>query len=238
MSNARSRAEQQRDLQLRRRRERRLLTAVAAGLVLLVVAGGVLLQTWRTHRTPSAATHSSAGFAPVSVEPGKPLLLGKAGAPVKITLYEDFHCPHCADFEEKLGPVITEQQNSGTVVVELFPMAFIDEGSLAASNAMACAAENGFGQSYYLGLFANHTLQWNQSQLIDLATRTAGGSRGRFDSCVTTGAHASWVDSINAAAQSAGVDSTPTMFLDGNPVDVGRLTPDTLRTMISEAAAK
>ena len=45
--------------------------------------------------------------------------------------------------------MLTAAQQSGQVRVELYPMAFIDEGSAAAANAMACAAEAGFGPSYY-----------------------------------------------------------------------------------------
>ena len=104
-------------------------------------------------------------------------------------MYEDFHCPHCADFEEQFGPVITQAQESGAARVELYPMAFIDEGSAAAANAMACAAEAGFGQAFYLGLFANHTLQWSDEQLIDLATKVGGAALGGVqDLCDEQGA--------------------------------------------------
>ena len=79
-------------------------------------------------------------------------------------------------------------------------MSFIDEGSAAAANAMACAAEAGFGQNYYLGLFANHTLQWSDEQLIDLAGKVGGNVAEAFRTCVSTKQHAGWVESINAAA--------------------------------------
>jgi hypothetical protein len=46
------------------------------------------------------------------------------------------------------------------------------------------------------------------------------------------------VDSIDAAATQAGVQGTPTMFLDGAPVDIATLTPETLKTMILQPAAK
>ena len=92
-----------------------------------------------------------------------------------IRLYEDFHCPHCAEFEEEFGATITAAQNAGTAKVALYPMSFIDEGSATAANAMACAAEEGFGQAYYTGLFANHTLQWSNAQLVSLADQVTGG---------------------------------------------------------------
>jgi protein-disulfide isomerase len=221
-----------------RRRERRILVAVLVGFVVVLVGGGIGLQAWRAGRTPTpvlSATSAPLG-APLTITDGRPLILGAAGAPVTVTLYEDFHCPHCADFEEQLGPTLTAAQNQGQVKIELYPMAFIDQGSTAAANALACAAEAGIGQGYYLSLFANHTLRWSDEQLVDLAGKLGGPDSGSFASCVTGKAHASWVSSINAAANSNGVTATPTMFLDGSPVSIADLTPDSLRAKIADAA--
>ena len=115
-------------------------------------------------------------------------------------MYEDFHCPHCAEFEEEFGPTLTEPSEAGRSRIELYPMSFIDEGSTAAANAMACAAEAGFGPTYYLGLFANHTLDWNDGQLIDLAGKVGGNGDPAFTDLRERTQHAGWVDSINAAA--------------------------------------
>ncbi len=228
------------EIAARRRKERRTLALVAIALVLLLVGGGIGVQAYRSSRTPDATTlPTGAGFAPVTIADGRPIVLGRAAAPVTLTLYEDFHCPHCAEFEELVGPRITELQNAGTVKVELYPMAFIDQGSSAASNAMACAAESGLGQPYYLGLFANHTLQWSASQLVALGTQTdAAQADGDFATCVRDGTHRAWVDSINAAADRNGVTGTPTAFLNGDPVDIAALTPDRLSELVTQAQQK
>lgn len=220
----------------RRRRDARLLGVLALALVLLLVGGGIALQHWRTSRAPAAGPTANLNFAPVAVVDGKPLVLGQSGAKVRLTLYEDFHCPHCADFEAELGPTITAGQEAGHVSVELYPMAFIDAGSAAAANAMACAAEAGFGQPYYLGLFANHTLQWSDQQLLDLAGKVSTSAPASFETCVKTKAHRTWVDSVNATAAANGVESTPTVLLKNHPIDWSTLTPDTLRTQIDQAS--
>jgi hypothetical protein len=41
------------------------------------------------------------------------------------------------------------------------------------------------------------------------------------------------VDSINAAAAQQGVTGTPTLVVDGAPVDIAKLTPDALAAMIN-----
>ncbi len=237
--NARERARLEAEQAAARRRDQRILLSVVVAFVVLVVAGGILFQAWRTHRSPSAAPSATASASPVAITNGRPIPLGSPDAPVTITLYEDFHCPHCADFEEQLGPTITQAQESGAARVELYPMAFIDEGSVTAANAMACAAEAGFGQAYYLGLFANHTLQWSDPQLIDLATKVVGSPPTEaFQTCVKRRAHADWVTSINAAADRGGVSQTPTMLINGSEVQIDSLTPESLKTMITEAGQK
>jgi protein-disulfide isomerase len=234
---ARELARQQAELLAKQQRERRIFLVVSIAVVLLLIGGGIGFQAWRTHRAPVVDSTPSATAEPIQVSAGRPLLLGPDSAPVKITLYEDFHCPHCAAFEEEFGPTITAAQDKGTAAIELYPMAFIDAGSYAAANAMACAAEAGFGQAYYLGLFANNTLTWNDDQLIALAGKVTAAPGSAFGTCVTTDAHKDWVDSINATADANKVTETPTMFLDSQPVDIATLTPETLQSMIDKAAS-
>jgi protein-disulfide isomerase len=236
--NARERARLAAEQAAARKRDQRILIAVIVGFVLLAVAAGIGFQAWRTNRSPSAAPSTSVSASPVTITNGQPIVLGPSEAPATITLYEDFHCPHCAQFEEQFGPVITQAQQSGAARVELYPMAFIDDGSVAAANALACAAEAGFGQNYYMGLFANHTLQWSDQQLIELAAKAGGSPTEAFQTCVTDKAHADWVASIGAAAEKNGVTQTPTVFINGEPVDITKLTPESLQTMITSAAQK
>ena len=84
-----------------RKRDQRILIAVIAGFVLVVVAAGIGFQAWRTNRSPSAAPSTAVSASPVTISNGRPIVLGSPQAAATITLYEDFHCPHCADFEEQ-----------------------------------------------------------------------------------------------------------------------------------------
>jgi protein-disulfide isomerase len=216
----------------RRRHDRRVLLGVLTALVVLVVGGGVGLQAWRTHRLPTAGPEVAVTDAPQPLRDGQPIRLGASDAPLTVQLYADFHCPHCVDFEEELGPTLRAAEAAGRVRTDLYPMAFVDAGSAPAANAMACATEAGFGVRYHAGLFANPTLQWSDAQLLDLAGKVGANADAGFTRCVTSDAKAGWVDSINAAADRAGVTQTPTMVLDGAPVDIAGLTPESLQSMI------
>jgi protein-disulfide isomerase len=216
-----------------RRRERRVLLAVLAGFLALVVAGGIGLQAWRTSRAPAAVAVPSQSAAAVTITTGRPVVLGEASAPVVVTLFLDFHCPHCAEFDKEYAPVLDKARQTGRARIEFYPMAFIDDGSAAAANAFACSAEAGFGPAYYAGLFANRNLNWNDDQLLALASAVGATPSPEFTRCVTSRTHAGWVDSINAKAAQQGVTSTPDLFVDGARVDVAKLTPASLTAMIN-----
>jgi protein-disulfide isomerase len=219
-----------------RRRERRLLAGGVIVVVLVLIGAGIGFQAWRTHRAPSAGTVTPGPAVPVTITDGRPIAWGSADAPVTVDLHEDFHCPHCADFEEAYGQILADAQSDGTIRLRIFPMSFIDAGSAAAANGFACAAESGFGAAFYAGLFANQNLDWSDSQLNQLAERASGDVPAEFSTCVSDNRHAAWADSIDAAAAAAGVTGTPAMFIDGQAVDLTALTPDSLTTKIEEAA--
>ncbi len=216
-----------------RRRERWVLLAVLAALVLVVVAGGIGLQAWRTGRAPSPVVVADPSSPPAMITTGQPVTFGAADAPKVVTVFADFHCPHCAEFDESYGPVLDSARQAGRIRLEVYPMAFIDAGSTAAASAFGCAVEAGFAPGYYAGLFGNPILRWSDDQLLALPEAVGAASTPAFAACVTGRTHAGWVESINAAANQRGVTATPTVLVDGVVVDVSELTPDDLAAKIN-----
>ncbi|SDS75274.1 Protein-disulfide isomerase [Friedmanniella luteola] len=215
-----------------RRRDRNRLVLVVAVLVVALVGGGLGLQAWRTGRGPSAVPAGTYTDAPQPLTDGQPIRFGSASAPVELTVYEDFHCPHCADFEEEFGPVLDAARDAGQVRLAVWPMSFIDAGSGRAAAGMACATEAGFGERYYRGLFANAQLGWSEDQLLQLGALSTATVPAGFTACVRDGEQVGWADAVDAAAETAGVTGTPTLFLDGAPLPLQGLTPESLRNMI------
>ena len=219
-----------------RRRERLRLVVIVVVLVVLVVGGGIGFQAWRTGRSPSAVPAGPSVEAPQALTDGKPIVFGDPAAPMELKVYADFHCPHCADFEEVFGPTLAAAQDAGRLRVAVYPMSFIDEGSDRAANAMACATEAGFGQRYYRGLFANSDLVWSEAQLLELGELSTDRLPDTFRDCVVGAEQTAWADAIDAAAGADGVTGTPTLFLDGAPLPLAGLTPESLQTMIDAKA--
>ncbi len=219
-----------------RGRDRRILIIVAAGIVVLLIAGGLGFQAWRTSQQPSAGPTPAASATPVTITDGQPIVFGKTSAPAQIDLFEDFHCPHCADFEKTYQPVLDEAMRSGKAAVRIYPLAFIDAGSAAAANGFACAAQAGYGESYFRGLFANTSLDWSSEQLITLMAQVSGQpASADFQTCVQQSRNAGWVRSISVVATQKKVEATPTMFLNNELVDIANLTPDALVAKIDQA---
>lgn len=226
-----------------RRKKRRSLALILLVIVVVVAAAGIGIGYATNFGKPRAQTASGTGWGPVKITPGQPIQLGKDGAPVTLTLYEDFRCPHCAEFERSLGSTITDLQKSGKVKVDLYVLTIIDnedgtQGSLRSGNAMACAAEEGFGEAYYNALYANYGKAWTDQQLIDLANQV-GDPSNSFSSCVSGLKHQDWLQSAAQAANDHQVTGTPTVFVNGTVrPDAPGWTPQQLRDAVNQAAGQ
>lgn len=204
--------------QAARRKKRRKLGIIVLAIVMVVAAAGIGVG-YATNFGKPRADKSSTGWGPVDIKKGKPITLGEDDAPVKLTMYEDFRCPHCQQMYKSLGSTISDLQKSGKIKVELYVLPVIDQqdqqkGSLRSGNAMACAAEEGFGQAYYNGLFKNYGKNWTNDQLVHLG-KEVDKPKKKFSQCVTGMKHQDWVDSVTQTAQQKQVSSTPTVFLNG-----------------------
>lgn len=225
--------------QTARRKKRRNLGIIILAVVVMIAAVGVGIG-YATNRGKPHADHDSPSWGPVKIKEGKPITLGEKDAPVTLTLYEDFRCPHCAQMHESLGSTISDLQKSGKIKVELYVLPVIDQqdqqhGSVRAGNAMACAAEEGFGQAYYTGLFDNHGKDWTKAQLLDLA-KQVDKPKKKFSSCVNDMKHEDWVDSMSQTAQQNQVESTPTAFINGDKKDdAPEWNPQQLRDAVKKA---
>lgn len=225
------------------RKKRRNLGFLILAIVVVVAAVGIGIGYATNFGRPSASSYTGTGWGKVTVTDGKPILLGDKNAPVSIKLYEDFRCPHCEEFEQKLGPTITSLQKDGKVKVELYVLTVIDnedgqQGSLRAGNAMAAAAAAGFGEAYYNDLWDNYGKAWTNQQLLDLG-KQAGGSKadGAFTSAVNSMKYQSWMSSAAQAATADQVQGTPTIFINNQVKnDAAGWTPQQLRDAVKQAS--
>jgi protein-disulfide isomerase len=181
-----------------------------------VVSAGALVAT--------AALFSSAlpAFAQSQEELMRPgplpdLVLGKADAPVTIIEYASMTCPHCANFHKTTYPALKEKYIDTGKVRFIFREFPLDQLAVAGSALARCA-----GKDKYFPLVETlfqQQRQWvTQKPLepLQAITRQAGMTQQTFDACLQDQKIIKGIEQTREiAAQKFGVNSTPTLFING-----------------------
>jgi len=194
---------------------------------ILIVAGGavavavIAAAVWFGTRPPSAgpapvAVASADKSALLNVQPGDHVL-GDPKAPITLIEYASFTCPHCAHFHVKILPELKKKWiDTGKVklVYRDFPL---DQVAAKAAQIAECA-----GNDRYFGvidLIFRGQEQWAAASdpLADLAKplRIAGMGEKEIKECLANEAKANEVIADYKGGEALGVNSTPTLFIDG-----------------------
>lgn len=226
---ARERLAQQREQDRARDRRRRTLivsAAVVGVLALAAVVGLVAIDVGEGERDSEAAPVVTPSGA--TGKDGLAIQVGADDAPSTLTIWEDFRCPVCAQFENAFRDTITDLAHSGQIKVEYHLATIIDgnlggSGSLRAANAAACAQDLGKFPAYHDVLYRNQPAENDDafaknSKLIDLAGEVKGLDTPAFRTCVDDGTHDSWVGKSDRAFRDGGFQGTPTALLNGESI--------------------
>ena len=153
---------------------------------------------------------------------GQPML-GQAAAKVTVVVFEDFKCPNCKNFEDNTMPAVQSKYiDTGKVKLYKINFPFIGPDSTTAAEAAECVylqkGDAGYNQfaTYLFRAQGDEKTQWaTASRMEDLASTIEGLDAGKFKTCVETGATKAQVDADTAQATKAGVNATPSVFVNG-----------------------
>ena len=215
------------------RQRRRLLTiiggavagAVAVAVVLIVLnsreADGPGSTQDRT-AIKAAETEIDAGLA----RDGR--TLGDPAAPVVVVEYADYQCPFCTAFGlTGLPQMLDEYVATGQVRLEYAHFVVIghddpDGESYRAAEAAECAGDQGKFWELHELLIANSLGEFQGSytpeRLKEIAGLVDGLDQTAFGSCVDARTHEADVVQMSADGRAAGIRSTPTFVVNGQPV--------------------
>lgn len=193
------------------------LEAYKAAISEIVRKGDV--ETFLAEPVPPSSRISAAGPS-----------TGPLNAPVTIVEFSDFQCPYCKQAAVSLKPLIRSYGADVRFVFKQMPLP-IHADAFKAAQASVCADEQGKFWEYHDILFKSSELseQALRRYASDLGLRT-----GEFNSCLSSEASATIVRKDMEEAMQAGVQGTPTYFVNGRIVK-GMKSSEDFRNVIDQA---
>lgn len=151
---------------------------------------------------------------PVEVVDGDPVS-GPAGAPVEIVEFSDFQCPFCQRLTATLDRLKAEYGDDVRLVFKDYPLPNHAQ-AFKAAEAGLCANAQGRFWALHDAMFA----QQDELEVDDLKRRAGelGLDQAAFDACLDSGRFAEQVNADLRYGQAIGVQSTPTVFINGRAV--------------------
>lgn len=151
--------------------------------------------------------------------PERCIAKGPADAPVTIVEVSDYGCPACRSFNEDTADPLHEtfvQTGQARWIVLPFARPGVKEQTGPAAVAAMCANDQGLFFEYHRTLF---NLQDSPTALTRAGYLEAAGLVGldvaTFTTCLDSGRYDGILDANIDVAMAAGVDSTPTFFING-----------------------
>jgi protein-disulfide isomerase len=159
---------------------------------------------------------------PVTYDPSR--VKGDADAPITIVEFGDFQCPFCGRVQPLLRDVLAKYQGKVKLAYRDFPLSQIHAHAEMAAEASRCALAQGKFWEMHDRMFAD------QAALDEAAlTKTAAGlgmDQNSFESCLKSNKYKAVVQQDAQAGSEAGVNATPTFFINGESLSGAQSAAD------------
>lgn len=150
------------------------------------------------------------------------VILGDPGAPVTLIEYGDYQCPFCGRFFTQVELQLRESYIKNKKVRMVFKnLQFLGPESTKAAEAAECAKDQNKFWAYHDALYSAEIAdgrEGNGNLKRDLFVQLAGNlnlDMKAFASCFDSNKYQKQIAQDTSVAQSAGVNSTPTSFVNG-----------------------
>ena len=138
---------------------------------------------------------------------------GPDAAPVTIVEFSDFQCPFCGGLFPTLKAIEKNYPDKVRLVYRQFPLTNIHPFAQKAAEASLCANDQKRFWEFHDSMFGDQmhlTVDDLKKRAVDLKLNTTD-----FNSCLDTGVKVSAVKKDIEEGTKAGVNSTPSMFING-----------------------
>jgi protein-disulfide isomerase len=150
--------------------------------------------------------------APVKLSIAGAPFKGPANAKVTIVEFSDFQCPYCAKAAVEAAQVVQRFPNDVKLVFKQFPLEDHSQAALAAEASLAAQAQDKFWPLHDK-MYANFR-QINRARILIWAME-AGLDLNRFKTDLDSRKYAARVHAEEQEGEVAGVEGTPTFFING-----------------------
>jgi protein-disulfide isomerase len=157
--------------------------------------------------------------------------IGSDAAPVTLVAFSDFQCPFCARVEPTLKRIRDAYSGRVRLVWKDFPLTTIHPDAFKAAEASHCAGEQDKYWPYHDRLFANQRAL-APHELIRHA-REVGLDVSSFSACLESSKYQRLIQANLEAGAHLGVESTPTIFINGRLVS-GAQPYETFAALVDE----
>jgi protein-disulfide isomerase len=169
-----------------------------------------------------------------------PHIRGNPDAPVTLEEYGDFQCPPCGMFAAFLGQLEKEYDSRLRVVFRNFPLAMHQHAREAAVAAEAAGLQGRFWEMHDV-LYREQEAWTNASNVRELFESYAGMiglDLDKFRRDMDGDKARARVDADRQRGESLGINITPTLFINNQPLDPKDKNPEGIRAEINAALQK
>ena len=197
---------------------RNILIVAGGAVAVAAIAAGAYFGTRppAPGQPPVAVASTPDKSALLAVQPGDHVL-GDPKAPVTMIEYASFTCPHCAHFHTQILPELKKKWiDTGKVklIYRDFPL---DQVAAKAAQIAECAGNDRYFGVVDLIFRGQPTWATASDPIAELAKplRIAGMGEKEIKECLANEAKANEVVADAKGGEILGVNSTPTLFIDG-----------------------
>lgn len=201
----------------------------------VMISGSVIYMVVSKNSTLSGAGANGKQLAAVGANTGagvasgdiskvgsRDVILGDQNAPVTFIEYGDYQCVFCAKFfQEDQQLLVDNYIKTGKMRMVFRNFQFLGPESIAAAASAECAKDQSKFWAYHDALYAAEVADGKENNgnlTTDLFTKLAasvGMDTKTFADCVASGKYVNQVAKDTTGAQAAGVNSTPTIYING-----------------------
>jgi protein-disulfide isomerase len=164
---------------------------------------------------------------------------GNPDAVVTLEEFADFQCPPCGSFASFGEELLKEYDSRLRIVFRNFPLPGHEHARDAALAAEAAGLQSRFWEMH--DVLYREQAAWstapNARELFESYAGTIGLNLDQFRKDLDSEKARERVDSDHARGESLGIKVTPTLYINGQPVDPKDKNPEGLRAAINAALA-